>query len=924
MACQNKGKIDADSTSKRLYYEFKKSFISANLFNIRLLSAVYMFSYIIQVIVVTVLKEGPILNLVLICVGTLIAGGIFIACLKYVGTRPRLRKIMDTVILAAFAASCGFSLYSALKETSLTQAEQFSEGVKNFIRHFFAIIVLISIIEKLWMKFLLILTVATLTMTQLTLTRFWMVADNLDMFYAVTQACVCYMFFQFIIQRNEFRVIKDFADAFDRNVTWRKVIDFIPFGVVIFDLKENILFHNPNSRTFFQSLSPNLQFENLQEFQNFKIRKETRIDKYSTLNVSKSPELSNSDALELFFSEIMDLSLKALVKKLLFQADGYMKNGIGWDSEKKEPSFFYGDAKIDGKSVEIAFGYTIFNENISLLLLIQDTSIRDEIARIEDRNQYKSFLLSSVSHELRTPMNGSSLLLQEMLESTELSDDIKQKYLKPVLLNMRRLSYMIQGISDYSELSFGKSLILQNVRFNIREFLIEILEVVKFEVQAKGLGLKIEVESEVPGEIYTDKERLGELLMNLLSNAVKFTQRGEIALKIGYSTITNILDSNNEGSLQQTKIEFVVEDTGIGMTEEELERLKLLLARELFEGKISSASTGACLGLKISNVIAKSMGSELKFSSVTALGTTVSFELPSQEVLSDDVNRQNSTLWASDYFQEAVQGQQLSIDEKAQMIELRSDHFDIESIKPSFPIDIRRSADDPRLEGSFDSAKAGFNKDNNSSYRIPILNSIDLKQDRLLVEEKKGKSSSFRKPNSTSSLLKKTLKAPSKPNKEAINTKFHSFESDHKSNLMSLNSYLGCPTILIVDDDPFNVDSIQRVLSKKGILNAYAFNGKEAVEKLEKLYQQHTSSCDLTTCEGTKLVLMDYNMPIMNGCEATEVIKRKSKEGKMFNCLVVGCTAYSGQTEKSKCFKAGMDELLIKPIRIEPILALLQ
>ena len=919
------------TTSKRLYSEFKKNFISANFFNIQLLSAVYIIWYLIQMTVVSIVKNIPTLNVVLIWIYIIVVGIGFTLFLWIARKKCFLRRLLDWSIVAGIGGAFLLSLILYIFNCpDLTAQEKFTMSVKNLIRHSFAVISLIPLIEALWIKVLLFSSILAGSLIEIAIARLWETADLVDVAFFSLPTCLCLTFFEYMTQNNEKRVIKDLANLFDRNVTWRKIIDFIPYGVAVIDTQENVLFQNPGFKGFFSQVSLEERFliSSLEAFKCFKIRRSTKNRENSAITFHRSRTLNEfprADSIDQALLEFKDVTLDEAVRKFLRKANEFIEKGICWDSEKQEPLFLYGDAKIHDTSVEIAFGYTIFHEKISLLLLIQDTSIRDAIAKIEDRDEYKSFLLSSVSHELRTPVNGTSLLLQEMLQEPQIPSSIKEKYLKPVLLNIRRLVYMVQGISDYSELSFGRLLRLEKVRFKVKDFLDELFEIVKFEANKKRLSLAFDLEKDIPEEIYADRERLGELLMNLLSNAMKFTQRGGVLLRIGLCHQQPSNDSCID--VRESNLLFSIEDTGIGMAEDELARLQLLLSQDLFDGKISTGSTGACLGLKISNVIAKSMDAELNISSMVDSGTTVSFVLPCKSDFFTQLGpRESSTsLWASDFLKEAVPGWKGSIDERAQVNSPKADYFDIESIKPSFRLNC--SPDNSPHNQSIASGRSAFQKDFSSRKLMNCSVDLGLGEFESLIEERKGKGLEYVKnqetPQGKAAILKKS--SLYQPRREVSDLKASSLEHSSTGLRLSELSQLrnGCPKVLIVDDDPFNVDSVQRILEKKGVRTDCAFNGKEAVEKLDQLFESHSLHCDLVQCKGIKLILMDYNMPIMNGCEATELIKQKCSEGRMFDCQVVGCTAYSGQVEKIKCYEAGMDHLLIKPIRIEPILSFL-
>lgn len=777
------------------------------------------------------------------------------------------------------------------------------------------------------------------------------------------QALVAYTIFQSTMKQNERSIFNDFTQNFDKNVAWRKIIEQIPFSVAIIDLEGKLTYKNPTFDSLLLSRNPDSQVmdpsalivgtdSNVLSTLSFittpKFRrplpllntrestKEMRIRFKYSRSISWNAAASSASSPDPDLNKANYMSLKDVIITFIGNANFLMQEDFGWDSEKKEPRFEYVDAKYGDKSIEIALSFAIFNEKLSVLMLLTDTAMRDQIARIEDRDQYKSLLLSSVSHELRTPVNGTSLLLTEAIEDGSIPEDIKQKYIKPVLLNIRRLVYMVEGISDYSHLSFGKEIKLEKENLELLPFLNSLFEVVRFEAKKKDLALRLEIDEDIPSNIVTDGKRLGQLLMNLLQNAVKFTEKGRISLIVTHKLNGNEVEpfprsSSNLGGKYGQRIYFTVKDTGFGMTIAEYSRLKKLLAQGLFEGKVSDQSAGACLGLKISNEIAKRLGSELLIKTQRFQGTSVSFFLPlPKPTIHEELEPETET------------AQALLISPKQEDTNHMIQEVDSED---EFTSRSRSKELEKRIVGKV--PKIFYEPGSKPDFRITEEGKSDDKFDRFgplspvsLIRHVEFSEVGLINPSTDIFFGKDELSGetfgdgPEKiqshmsslhiPGVNTSNQRLVLFDSNREAfaRYLKEESQFVCPDIFIVDDDLFNVDSIQRVLQKKGFVTDCAYNGREAIEKLKKLHIKHLMFCQ-EGCVGIQLILMDYNMPIMNGCEATRELKAMMSKGELHEIQIIGCTAHSGDNEIASCLESGMKSILIKPIKIDDVTSLI-
>ncbi len=255
------------------------------------------------------------------------------------------------------------------------------------------------------------------------------------------------------------------------------------------------------------------------------------------------------------------------------------------------------------------------NDNLELEIAIR----RSAEKKAEEATKIKSEFLANMSHEIRTPMNGiigmSHLVLQTTLSKKQL------KFVKNIDSSANTLLKIINDILDFSKMEAGK-LSIEKVNFNITQLLSNVLTIFEHTAHEKNLEINVEFESDMPLNFSGDSLRISQVLINLLGNAVKFTEKGKISIHIKKSKAHCIL--------------FEVEDTGVGLTQEQVS--KLFKAFSQADGSTTRKYGGTGLGLSISKQLVELMGGKIWVESELNVGSKFSFELKLEEIHARELN----------------------------------------------------------------------------------------------------------------------------------------------------------------------------------------------------------------------------------------------------------------------------------------------
>ena len=535
----------------------------------------------------------------------------------------------------------------------------------------------------------------------------------------------------------------------------------------------------------------------------------------------------------------------------------------------------------------------------------------------EHANLAKSEFLATMSHEIRTPLNGILPIL-EMLQETEL-DQEQREFVGTALNSSQLLLSIINDILDFSKIEAGK-LALEYIELDIEEMVEQVTSLMRNAAERHNLSLTYKLHPEVPNKVRGDPIRLRQILTNLVSNAVKFTQQGGISVEVGRHKV----------SRTEVELLFGVRDSGIGMTQAQIDGLFEPFAQA--DASTTRQHGGTGLGLAICKRLVDLMGGHIGVKSKPGRGSYFWFIVPLRKSL-QEVHHDRSDLsglrtlvladaaatqcrqmltqlraWGMDYqlagnLTEARQKLPSSppSDQRGTL-----DLVLLDTTAPQFdlPESIEIFLQNPYLSQTLMLVVQAAPADREflHRHRMEVLDApFDLKR----LERRLRRLFSVQRlpqpdtPSSPTAFASPTRLAETWQSPEIDSPTGSSSDSAAEIPIRHAIPLLG--KVLVVEDNPVNQAVVKKMLEKSGLTPVTATDGSDALACLKR--------------ENFDIVLMDCQMPKMDGYQATRNLRQREAEQGLTHIPVIAMTANAMPGDRERCLEAGMDDYLAKPVK---------
>ncbi|CAD8122232.1 unnamed protein product [Paramecium sonneborni] len=557
-------------------------------------------------------------------------------------------------------------------------------------------------------------------------------------------------------------------------------------------------------------------------------------------------------------------------------------------------------------SNNISLSGQIISDGKEITIFLNDISKQTELSQQKIKDDFKSKIIESFSHEMKTPLNSAKNLIESAISEQKIDNYTKTQYLHPAFNSLKLQSCIINDIIDFSNY-YANSLYLQTKEFTFKELINEISGLFQQQFEMKNMGLRIVMVKNNFQTFNNDYNRLIQIIVNLLANSLKFSYSGNVIVRFK--------------SLEQNILKIAIKDQGIGIEQEKLEKIQKTLSQFQETSDFIFSKNWHGFGLLISSILLTKLSSnsnrqllQIK-SQGKSLGTKITIFVEDQNKGQQIMLSRKSVKFGTKMIsQNKIQIGTVIVTQ----VKTISNFQNNDIITPQFKT-IEFCTDMMSIDKSSDfftiNKKVQELRSSNPKL-ISNLNNSQNSDSNLDINFK-----NLRQSNDSPSIQQQFKDMKSSRSSQIFSIKQLKYLEDQESQQNLLNfvqkKRCNCRRILSVDDEIFNQHSLCMLLQTLDFEVLVAFNGQQAIELLNQLQK----CCD--HCQLLDVILMDYQMPILNGIETTKLILEMIKAKKIPSINIIGLTAFTSESDIVNCLDAGMTYVLSKPLNLKDFKELL-